>query len=69
MNNNTPMTYKYYHEIIIGSSPEKVSTYIEEKFNGEVWECLMCGYIFEGDIPDDFVCPICSAIKTSFIKK
>ena len=69
LNDNTPMTYKYYHEVIKGSSSRKAPTYIEKKNDHEVWECLMCGYIFEGDIPDDFVCPICGATKDSFIKK
>lgn len=33
--------------------------------------CTVCGYIYDGDIPfeelpDDWVCPICSEPKSSF---
>lgn len=50
----------------------------------EKWECSVCGYIYDpaiGDpdggivpgtpfesIPEDWVCPICGAIKSMFTK-
>jgi flavin reductase (DIM6/NTAB) family NADH-FMN oxidoreductase RutF len=31
LKNDAPMTYKYYHEVIKGTSPKKAPTYIEEQ--------------------------------------
>ena len=73
-----PMTYKYYHEVLKGKSPEKAPTYIkeenketekEEKKTKTVWKCKVCGYEVEMDeLPDDFVCPICGKDKSYFEK-
>jgi len=51
----------------------------------EKWECTVCGYIYDpevGDLehdikigtpfealPEDWVCPVCSATKDQFVKK
>lgn len=48
------------------------------------WECTVCGYIYDPaagdpdggvaagtafeDIPDDWVCPVCGAAKSAFVK-
>ena len=66
----TPMTYKYYHEVIRGKSPKNAPTYIAEEKKPEApvekkeglhhWACQVCGYVYEGEfLPDDFVCPLC----------
>lgn len=35
-----------------------------------VWVCLVCGYIYYGEIlPDEFKCPICGVDSTMFEKK
>lgn len=34
----------------------------------EKWICSVCGYIYEGDLPDDFICPICGVGKDQFTK-
>ena len=50
----------------------------------EQWECSVCGYIYDpeqgdpnntvkpgtpfDDVPDDWLCPICGADKSYFIK-
>ena len=31
--------------------------------------CSICGYVHEGDLPDDFVCPICKAPASKFNKQ
>ena len=70
-NDKTPMTYKYYHEVLKGNSPKKAPTYveIEEEIKGNRWKCLMCGYIYEGDeLPVDFTCPICGQPREIFEK-
>lgn len=58
-----PMTYRYYHEVIRGTSPKNAPTYIaepeKEKTEGERYVCSICGYEHEGPLPQDFVCPVC----------
>lgn len=70
---HTPMTYKYFHEVIKGKAPKNAPTYQkEEPKPKEQYVCKICGYVYDGDItkePDDYVCPICSASKTLFEKK
>lgn len=73
LNNKTPMTYKYYHDVIKGRAPKTAPTYIEEeiKTSGEKYKCSICGYIYEGDINkenDNFICPICKQPKSVFAK-
>lgn len=34
------------------------------------WVCGVCGYVYEGDkLPDGYVCPICGAPASKFIKQ
>ena len=35
---------------------------------GERWRCMICGYIHEGPLPDDFTCPDCGMGKDMFEK-
>ena len=73
-NNENPMTYKYYHEYLKGTSPKNAPTYEEKEQDSLVydkkikkWKCSVCGYVYEGDsIPDDFTCPICGVSKENF---
>lgn len=30
------------------------------------WVCKICGYVHEGDMPDDFECPLCGHPKSDF---
>ena len=37
------------------------------------YKCMLCGYIYDGDIPfeelpDDYKCPICKQGKDKFVK-
>ena len=65
----TPMTYKYYHEVLKGKSPKNAPTYIEEKSDKTVWKCSVCGYEIEKDkLDDDFICPICGERVEAFKK-
>ena len=75
INNDIPMTYKYYHDVIKGRAPKAAPTYIapddsiEEINNKKRFKCKICGYIYEGDInleKDDFVCPVCKRPKSFF---
>ena len=71
----TPMTYKYYHEVVKGKAPKNAPTYqvpVEEVApEKERWACSVCGYIYEGDLTkelDTFRCPICQQPKSAFEK-
>lgn len=72
----TPMTYAYYHNVIKGSAPANAPTYRgsagdEDKAESSVkkrYQCDVCQYIVEaeGDLPDDFTCPLCGADRSHF---
>ena len=70
--NDTPMTYKYYHEKLKGTSPKNAPTYQEnseekEEKSIKKWKCKICGYVYEGDeVPEDYICPICGQPHTEF---
>ena len=71
--NSNPMTYKYYHERLKGTSPKNAPTYQEtneikkEEKNIKKWKCKICGYVYEGDkVPEDYICPICGQPHTEF---
>ena len=64
----TPMTYAYYHQVKKGKSPKNAPTYQEEvkESNKKQYVCTICGYVHEGDLPEDFVCPICGVGRELF---
>ena len=34
----------------------------------ERWKCTVCGYIHEGPLPEDFLCPVCKQPASKFVK-
>lgn len=34
----------------------------------ETWRCSICGYVHEGDLPEDFKCPRCMQPASVFVK-
>ena len=40
----------------------------KEKKTMEKWRCTVCGYVHEGPMTDDFVCPICKQPASKFEK-
>ena len=79
ISNIEPMTYKYYHEKLKGTSPKNAPTFIEEpqkENTSNKYQCNLCGYIYDDskekikfeDLPDDWVCPLCGASKLLFNK-
>ena len=76
-NNNTPMTYSYYHKEVKGKSPKTAPTYIEEEVKtsgGKKFKCSVCGYVYDEDkektkfedLPSDWKCPLCGVPKELF---
>ena len=68
LNDNIPMTYKYYHEVIKGNAPKNAPTYIEEAKEEDTYICDICGYRHKGNIDENFKCPICGVDYTHFKK-
>lgn len=78
ISNKEPMTYKYYHEVLRGTSPKNAPTYRKEASseNENKYRCKICGYIYDDskedikfeDLPDDWKCPLCGAPKSMFEK-
>ncbi len=81
-NEDIPMTYSYYHNVIKGKVPKNAPTYKEveenkvEVENMYKYKCKICGHIYdeekEGvkftDLPEDWVCPLCGVKKELFEK-
>lgn len=76
-NNNTPMTYAFYHNVIKGKAPKTAPTYIEEKIeksSEKKYVCLLCGFVYDDEkekqkfetLPDTWICPICGVPKSAF---
>lgn len=70
-----PMSYKYYQDVIKGTSPKNAPTYHEEDSTGyddDSYICRICGYVYKDanspfeELPDDWVCPVCKAPKSNF---
>lgn len=40
----------------------------EEISETEKWKCSICGYIHEGPLPADFICPLCKQPADKFVK-
>lgn len=56
------MTYAYYHEHV---KPKVNAAATDE---GEKWVCKICGYVHEGKLEDDFICPWCKHPASDFEK-
>lgn len=75
---NIPMTYRYYHEVIKGKAPKSAPTWVDENDNNNVgkYRCKICGHIYDEsketvkfeDLPDTWVCPMCGVGKEMFEK-
>ena len=70
-----PLTYSLYRDAKMGkarlnpvhAAPAKPGAV------AEVWQCTVCHYIYDGDIPfnelpDDYTCPLCGVGKEFFEK-
>lgn len=82
LSDERPMTYRYYHEVIRGTSPKNAPTYIapaaenqaeqaqtKAEEQGVRYVCRVCGYEHEGELPEGFTCPICRVDASQFRRK
>ena len=37
-------------------------------FAGEAWKCPVCGYVYEGHLPNDYICPHCEQPGSIFVQ-
>ena len=59
LSNDNSVTYSYYQNNI------KTAPKAAEKKKGFI--CIVCGYIYEGEVlPDDFICPWCKHPASDF---
>lgn len=63
LNDEKSVTYEYY-QANIKQKPQAQPTPAE----GEKWVCKICGYVHEGELPDDFICPWCKHPASDFEK-
>ncbi len=60
------LTYAYYHKNI---KPKPQAAAPKEEAGAEKpkrYACKICGYIHEGELPDDFICPLCKHPASDF---
>lgn len=76
----TPMTYAYYRDVLGGSAPVDSPVYVKpapsiDGSGGEAFICSICGYVYNDpnfgfeELYKDWVCPVCGATKTAFVRK
>ena len=65
LSDDKSVSYEYYQNHI-KPKPEVPKT--EEKGGKEKWVCKICGYVHEGELPDDFICPWCKHPASDFEK-
>lgn len=53
------VSYEYYQKHI-KPKPEA------QKSDKEKWVCKICGYVHEGELPEDFICPWCKHPASDF---
>ena len=63
LNDEKSVTYEYYQANI--KQKPKVEA---APAQGEKWVCKICGYVHEGELPDDFICPWCKHPASDFEK-
>ncbi len=57
------VTYDYYQQNIKQKPQADSAPSTTEK-----WVCKVCGYVHEGELPDDFICPWCKHPASDFEK-
>ncbi len=70
-----PLTYGFYQTTfkneVLKSFQNKTGA---KKMEKEKWVCVVCGYVYDGDVPfeqlpDDWTCPLCGVGKDQFEKQ
>lgn len=59
LSDEASLTYEYYQNNIKPKPAPSSGTKV-------AYRCRICGYIYEGEIPDDFICPLCKHPASDF---
>ncbi len=59
LNGEKSVTYEYYQQNV-KAKPQVAPS------EGEKWVCKVCGYVHEGPLPEDFICPWCKHPASDF---
>lgn len=59
LNDKESVTYDYYHKNIKPKPENKTESKV-------AYRCKICGYIHEGELPEDFICPLCKHPASDF---
>ena len=62
LNQDKSVTYEYYQSNIKPKPQPKKEEDVEK------WVCKICGYVHEGPLPEDFICPWCKHPASDFEK-
>ena len=65
LSNEPSVTYAYY-QANIKQAPAAAPK--QEEQPQEKWVCTVCGYVHEGSLPEDFICPWCKHPASDFEK-
>ncbi len=57
------VTYAFYHANV---KPKPAAA--KAQSDQPVYRCTICGYEHKGELPDDFVCPLCRHPKEDFVR-
>ncbi len=59
LSDETSVTYDYYHKNIKPKAEAKPESKL-------AYRCKICGYVHEGELPEDFICPLCKHPASDF---
>lgn len=74
LNKEKSMTYSDYRDIKSGKGLKEVDVEDAQREEKTIYECKVCHYIYDGDIPfedlpDDYICPVCKKPKSVFVRQ
>ncbi|MCL2375570.1 MAG: flavin reductase [Firmicutes bacterium] len=52
------LTYSYYHQFVKPKPTAKSG-----------WRCTICNFVYDGELPKDYICPICKRDASVFVKE
>ncbi len=63
--------HKKYRKAMERTGQKRRGTFIPQKeqeavYKSPAWKCPVCGYVYEGELPDDLICPFCEQPGTIF---
>ena len=63
ISNIESLTYSYYHKYVKPKPKAEAP-----KSDKKRYVCTVCGYVHEGELPEDFECPLCKHGRDAFIE-